>query len=217
MRIDEIEGVEPGQKVDITTEQEEKYIELIQTHCSESLHAIQQVGFLYRGLGNWDLDKTFPLAFKGQSRNDRKSLSGVHEDQLNFDTAMQYYGFTALRNNSIFTSGDKYQARVYGAPYLIFPVNGFNILWSPKLRDFLATSSMVSQQCRDALNSKDQMGAIQQVVRFWDIKDSNLADAIQSKSEILINGKYLAFLESSFRELFQAVFKIPKNPGMGAV
>jgi hypothetical protein len=45
------------------------------------------------------------------------------------DQWMVDHGFQARRSNSLFVSGDRTEASMYGEIYLIFPKNGFHFTW----------------------------------------------------------------------------------------
>jgi hypothetical protein len=207
MRIYEIDtDLHPGEKRDIETQQEEKYIELIQTNCSEALAVMQKSGFLYRGVTDAPAK-----AFKGRSREDRNSLSSMDQMQAIFDEAMKLYGFSALRSNSIFCSGSSVQAGCYGETYIIFPINGFNMLWSNKFKDMIGDAYHIQSTLARAMNSTDKMGAIQWFVRSYQFSDTNFGEAIKSGKEIMINGSYYAFDALHYRYLFSTVLNIPET------
>jgi hypothetical protein len=200
MKINEIEAtLQPGQKEIVSDQDEHKYIELIQTNCSDAVRAIQDSGFLYRGVG----DNSAPDIFKGRSREDRQSLSGADAQQEMFDKIITNYGFKANRSNSIFCSGDKYQSRSYGELYLIFPINGYNLLWSEKIRDFVHHSDDFYGDAKRALHSNNPKDAMDQLIKYYKIRDDSLAPAILSHKEILINGSYYAFSYKKYAMFFK--------------
>lgn len=203
MKINEIEA---GKKYGLPSDEEGQIIDLIKTNCSDAVAAMQQCGqFLYRGAG------VKHLAFHGRSRENRRSLSMLNWQQEVFDKAMTAYGFTALRSNSIFCSGSFDQAKSYGHPFIIFPVNGFSFLWSAEVRDFVIKAYPIGDACKDALKSRDPIGAIQNnVIRPYKYSDSNLGEAILAGHEISVHGEYYAFsaIKNGYVELFTKILGI---------
>lgn len=199
MKINEIENLDPGQKVNIGSTYKEigHYIDLIKTNCSEVLPIIKTAGFLYRGIGHVS---DLPLAYQGRSREDRRSLAGNGYEQRVFNKIITQYGFKANRANSIFCSGDVEQAAVYGKTYIVFPINGFNFLWSTKLRDFMYHSDQFSEAAINAMQSADRERLIPAVIKHFGYRDDDLSSAIIAQKEILINGSYYAFESKSFAD-----------------
>jgi hypothetical protein len=198
MKVNEIAA---GKKVDIHTNEEGQLIELINTNCSEALASFKEArAFLYRGAQvKYDV-------FHGRPRENRRSLSMLNWQQEVFDKAMDTYGFTALRSNSIFCSGNINQASSYGKTFMIFPINGFSFLWSSKIRDFVLNAYEIGESCKLALKSRDVMGAIQnKVINIFDYSNENLVDAIYSNHEVLIHGEYYAFSHAKYYDLLKTV------------
>jgi len=99
----------------------------IDENCSEFLgYAKQTKKLLYRGIK----DKTAGNIFLGYSRNNRHPKDTNSTIQKLVDEYLTIGGFNALRSNSIFCIGDPNDTSVYGKPFLIFPINGFDYLWS---------------------------------------------------------------------------------------
>lgn len=107
--------------------------ELIKRDCQPYLNQIAKYGgqILYRGLENTN-NASFII------RNVRKDRlpAGINVPlhQILVDI-FKKLGFNANRDNSIFCTGDKNQATIYGIPYVIFPVGHFDFTWSPKVTD----------------------------------------------------------------------------------
>jgi hypothetical protein len=129
MRIDELK---PGQKkkfVPSNTKEGQTFTTFL-NQCSESIIAMKEAkGFLYRGLNaNADI-------FIGRPRENRKAKDTSAPLHREMDKLFSAAGFTALRSNSIFCSGDINTADTYGDLYIIFPINGFSFTWSPIVDD----------------------------------------------------------------------------------
>lgn len=118
----------------------EKYIALLERDCSDALRAmVAAQGFLYRGLRDKRTptgNVPSPSAFRGAPHAARKAKDTYPALQVDVDNLLKASGFKALRSNSIFVTSDPDQASEYGQLYLVFPVNGFDMLWSPKYEDF---------------------------------------------------------------------------------
>lgn len=118
-----------------------KYLSMIKRDCSEALSEMKKVEqFLFRGIKRpWnpkeDTYEDIPSAFVGLPRSQRKAKDTKEELSNAFDDLLRQSHFKTLRSNSIFCSGDWNQAEGYGEVYLIFPKNGYSVLWSPKYRD----------------------------------------------------------------------------------
>ena len=211
MKIYEIES---GEKSELGGE-EGRMIDILKSNCSEAIAAMQQAGgFLYRGISN------APAAFHGRSRVDRKPLhtnAGVHS---NIDEVFITYGFATNRSNSIFCIGNKPRTNMYGNPYIIFPKNGSEILWSPRVKD-LFTEDKILDDAALIASTNDKLGLADRFVKTYQYTDKNLAAAIQSKCEIMVSGEYYAFYAKPFKHtkfpafqieyetLFSTVFNIP--------
>jgi hypothetical protein len=137
--------LKPGERKEFTpsnTNSKYSYSKFL-SDCSESIAAMQQSrSFLYRGMTD-----NMPDIFIGRPWGKRKPKDTSTDVQKEIDKLFKLAGFTALRSNSIFCSGSIGQARDYGNPYIIFPINGFSFTWSPKMYDLyhqlgdIATSS----------------------------------------------------------------------------
>jgi hypothetical protein len=204
MKIYEIEA---GEKAPISA-QNEKFINMISTECSDALAAMQQSKkFLYRGI-----DYEVPAAFHGRPRNNRDALHSSRYIQNDFNAVMTTYGFATNRANCIFCTGNKSITNAYGYPYIIFPKNGFSLLWSPKVLDLFAAES-VTDSVQNAANSENKLGAADAFVKHYGYTDNNLSQAIDSGKEIMISGEYYAFTAQPFRYTYQAV----KHPNFEAI
>lgn len=109
-----------------------KIASAIRRDCSYAVSAMREAnGFLYRGVRGEP-----PLTFLGKPRTDRMAKDSSAEIQERFDAMLKESGFTALRSNSIFCSGNFSQANGYGGNvFMIFPKDGFHFTWSPRYDD----------------------------------------------------------------------------------
>lgn len=182
----------------------------IKIHCSEFLNASGQTP-LYRGI---DKQKQLPHLkkikqgiFIGNSRIDRKPVCSDPDAQDAIDAHLIASGLNAVRSNSIFCSGRRTQAQLYGSIYYIFPLNGFTFTWNPDISD-LFTCWPVSLSKVEYLNSDFTPGKKRgklladiydepnsKFAVTYGFKNTDLYKAIKSLKEIYIHGKYIAINE----------------------
>ena len=115
------------------SEKELGYFSYIEKNCSDYLKYVAQTKkFLYRG----QRDVTHPI-YIGYPRADRRPKDSDEKGQELLDNVLLSRGFTAVRGNSLFTTGDIFQAESYGTAYVIFPLNGFSFTWSKENDDLI--------------------------------------------------------------------------------
>lgn len=203
MKIIEVDDVvsqlKPGQTVGLNqaTADIDYICQLLEANCSEALREMRYAErVLYRG------QKIFKgNEYKGYSRNDRKSKDTDYETNVKINQILAQFGFTALRNNSIFCTSNIADARSYGMIYYIFPIDGFKFTWSRRYDDFYVRvmEYMTPEQREIWLEKveKDPESFIKNG-EFRDEKSSSLQDAILSKNEIYICGQYYALLTGEY-------------------
>jgi hypothetical protein len=89
-------------------------------------------GFLYRGIPE---NQAIPLVHIGTSPTRRLPIGQSYKAQETLDDIFKLVGFKALRGNSLPTTTDLSFADHWGEIYLIFPINGFNFVWSNQIPD----------------------------------------------------------------------------------
>lgn len=113
------------------------YLSLITIECKQALHEMKLANsFLYRGIRDPDLE-----TFVGLPWNTRFPKDSDPETQKGIDNVLELAGFGALRRNSIFCFG--FESTAYGKPYIIFPVNGYQVTWSKKINDLYVDISYI--------------------------------------------------------------------------
>lgn len=106
-------------------------VQIIKNKCSDFLKIATNTNcLLFRGMDIRDIK-----IFIGEPHKNRNPLSNRIDFQNAFDKALTACNFTALRKNSIFCSNSIQTAECYGNVYAIFPFNGFDFTWSPKIED----------------------------------------------------------------------------------
>lgn len=118
---------------------EKSMTRFIKKHCGQILDIYRSTNkFLYRGMAHIDRD-----ILLGKTPINRPSVdtpNGVHR-QLNH--VLRCAGFKALRSNCIFCTSERSCTKMYGNPYIIFPVDGFSYMWCKDSRDFLTTFHLI--------------------------------------------------------------------------
>lgn len=198
MKINEIA---PGEKQEVTADLP-KIMSLIEEHCSQSLAEIKKAkGLIYRGA------KGAPAMFKGASRSDRQPKDSSNTMHDNFNQIVQTYGFSVDRSNSIFCTGSPKMAEGYGRMYIIFPIDGYEFLWSAKIKDMFGNFGLEDAMSQ-AVGKSNLMGAADNFVKTYQYTDANLAAAIQSGHEIMLKGQYYAFNFNTFYvPIYKALFQ----------
>lgn len=200
MKINEIEQ---GDKEHIPYQGIAPIVERLSKECSDAVYAMQMTNkFLYRGVkvgGHnagtiWKpriLQGSAPTIFKSSSRENRKSLDTPNHIQDMIDGALEATGFTALRSNSIFCSGDKRAAMNYGVPYIIFPIDGFALTWSSNFVD-LYSDAIEDKNAQQELLDQFEYDPGEWIFKIAKYNNTGLLAAINSKHEIMIKGEYYA-------------------------
>lgn len=204
MKINEIN---PGEKEELQLALP-KILNLLESQCGQALQEMHKVrGFLYRGI------KKAPLMFKGASRIDRKPLDTNETQHESFNKLVREYGFTVDRTNSLFCSGSPKMASGYGKEYMIFPLDGYEFLWSAKVKDMFGNFGL-EDAIAMAAGKSNLMAAADNFVRTYQYSDSNFAAAIQSGHEIMLKGQYYAFrLDTYYVPMYKAIFSHEQEYG----
>lgn len=213
MKLDEINksrikaGVQPSRISDSKND----IVKFIKRNCTQILSYYEKrpLNLLYSGKGS------FHEVLFGKSINGRKPL-GTHPNiHRKINNVLKQCGFKALRNNSIFCISIKTIADDYGAPYVIFPLNGFDYSWCKPAHDLtmqyrIGTNDFaLSNRFVDDLNSLSP----QEFVKKYEFENNvGLEDALWMGNEILIRGSYVAIRENSplIKELIPS-FKSEKD------
>lgn len=188
MRIYEID---PGEKDDVTHIRPDpdmdkklaianpnlRFANLIEYKCSDALKAMRQAKqVLYRGIQNPP-----SAAFHGRSRNRRDPMMANTEFVHQFNVELSKMGIAANRVNSISTTIDSGVAHDFGdAVFYIFPINGFQFMWSSQVGDF------------GLFFSKYNVKPTKEMLQALAFSGDNFVAALKSGNEISIHGEYYA-------------------------
>jgi hypothetical protein len=189
-------------------------LDTISQECSDFL---EEGGWqlLFRGIKNANSPTLL-----SQSREGRRAKDSSWQWQEAIDTKLKEAGYSALRSNSIFVSGNQQVAQAYGDLYCIFPIDGFQYTWSGEIRDIFAEYSTDEYNWdrwtkHVSINPKTDPLLAKSYNFFVDLKtltgkefagkyafeNSDLKDAINSKHEIYIRGSYYAILYKKLEDM----------------
>lgn len=94
---------------------------------------------LYRGIKSMS-----PDVFIGKPHQARVARDSSQEASDVFNTILKQHGIIARRDNSIFATSDLDQAKRYGHPYIILPLDPFEFTWSKKQKDIVLSKFHVA-------------------------------------------------------------------------
>lgn len=114
--------------------EKEKDMDKIYTNCSEIVKIYKKTNeFFYRGLKYKPGTKNKMIRKK--PRKLRRPRDTSIEAQKAFDKYMlEKFGWKP-RAQGVFATSDFYDAEGYGGGHIIFPYDGFEYIWSPKMED----------------------------------------------------------------------------------
>ena len=112
------------------------------------------------------------------------------------DYSLEKFGWK-IRSDTLFVSGDYYRARDYSYDsnnvYVVFPIDEFEFVWSPKVDDFYAGGEdMPDPQVHNINTYVPTDEYRKEVYEFFDglnYQADDLSAAIKSKNEIMLNAK----------------------------
>lgn len=111
--------------------------QMLESNCRNYLKDLKQVNFKRPFLLSGRSKNKSPI-FKGTVRKNRqpKDTPQSLHDLIN-DKFEEKFG-VRLRGNSLFITGRTTEAKQYGKPYIIFPINEYQVYWSEKVNDLYA-------------------------------------------------------------------------------
>lgn len=201
MRIHEIASGEKEKLVYSSTEKyrDLKYLEMINRDCSDAVSAMRRVDkLLFRGIR-----KPTSSQYKGSSRENRNTHTN-NEMAAKLSEYMTAAGITATRLNSMPTTSDYSVSDVFGHPYVIFPINGFEFSWSPIIKDF----GMFARKYKSAQDLEERVYLLSNsdpkafVLNNLEYTNQDFAAALKRGNEIGIRGEYYAFDSYEYKEIF---------------
>jgi len=158
----------------------------IKNECSKFYSIFKRSNaVLYRGIRH-----NKPAAFESNSPTDRRPKDSGLVNTLKFDRFAEQLGIIAQRSNSIFTSSDEDQARIYGDLYVVFPKSSADFSWSHAKKDLVLFAEK-------PLHFKD----VQEFQQTYKLDQTNLPEALFSEHEVLIHGKYIAVRHDLYEDM----------------
>lgn len=175
----------------------------LETKCSEIIQIYRDSHeMIYTGRTNSGEILHVPTIVNRRTRN-----VPLHIQQI-VDNNLYKEGFTALRHNSLFCSGDYKQTHAYGSCYLVFPKNGFSFTWSPLIKDFFLDT--LYDEPANVIKKIDSISAHDMVESLgFRHGTSNtpdlLQEAIGSEKEILIHGSSILITIDYISKLYDVL------------
>lgn len=144
--------------------------EFIKRHCQPWLEETDWGDTVfYRGVKH---DKP---AFIKKTRTDRRPMDTPRDFHKIFDTILQAVGSVANRTNSLFCTGHKETAEIYGNVYVVIPIGPINYAWSPVWGDWTGDLSNDEDQIIGLLlpEKQEELEQISNLPRFNQQGDIN--------------------------------------------
>lgn len=186
---------------------EDELVDTITKGCSQWLKESNGIP-VYRGIVNppkTGVDKLMP-------RTDRRPRDTNIDLHMAIDEGLNDRFGWKPRSEGVFVTGDIKRANKYGFEHVIFPVNGYKYIWSPKVDDLYVALTRIdnpllgvvdkflyifaddSDKSAEWLQSKQVQGAVKSY------RDTDLVKAIKSKNEIIVKCESYYIVESSAYE-----------------
>jgi hypothetical protein len=125
---------------DLFKSDQAKLLDTIQRDCSVYIQQCQQAkNWLYRGMRH--KSTVGPFATPVQ----RTPKDSEHLATQLFDHMLKKIGATAVRSNSIFVTGDIYQAESYNIAHVIFPKNSAHYTWTNNKDLILRVANLIPE------------------------------------------------------------------------
>lgn len=168
--------------------------------CSQILDIYQSAKHvIYRG------ENEKFAGFESTIHTDRHPRSLSIEGQKNTDAALKRAGFKTLRSNSIFCTSDVDMAKPWGdSVYIIFPLNGFEYLYSayrdlPSNNDYMFYHLYPADVLTRGNETQEKINKVfDEIIARLKLKNEDLEWAITHKREIMISkSKYYAVRKDS--------------------
>lgn len=189
---------------DYTDEDQMRIIELLERDCQPFLS--QSSVPLFRGMHD-----DGSLIGDYNIRTDRKSTSGPRQQVQTFvDAELSKHGYTALRGNSVFCSGNPSQAASYGALFVVFPKGDFHFTYNTVYTDFLGAFFIAKRKIaphRDTYTSRIAKALSDEITtitmpHYKNEKNATIDEAASSRSEVLISASsYYAISLHKIRQM----------------
>lgn len=145
--------------------------DFIEEECQPYLREIDNEPLgkvLYRGIQRRE-EHDYLIVNPRQNRRPLGTDEAIHKK---FVKAFRELGFEANRDNSLFCTGNQYEARQYGLVYAVFPIGKFSYTWSEDVEDLIIVSREMPKNVKQFVRDNYQ--------------DHDLVSAIESKNEVML-------------------------------
>lgn len=163
----------------------------ITKECSEICYEYTMTNaFLYRGSHPYDsFDKIIP-------RMDRKPMNTNPEVSAMFDEEFEKLFGWKPRSEGVFCTGRNVRSELYGDPYIVFPKNGYQFIWSKRINDLYIDSGIYGY-------NMDKVEEVSKKIRslVLSYRDHGMRKAIRSGVEVTIKCDYYYVIERKDLEL----------------
>lgn len=175
------------------TKKAEGVAQYIQQNCNPWLVEAGD-SVVYRGTDSFP---DMAVAIIKKVRKNRKPVDSSETFTQIYQMLINMAGGTANRTNSMFVSGDQYQAKEYGTPHVVFPIGDFHYTWSPEFGDWYSRIEDSGEPIGAVMDLLSPQG-IQDWKNFQDDGDTFIEDQV----EIMSNPQ--SYDENSVRKLILA-------------
>jgi len=179
----------------------------IKVECTQILQLYKSMPgkYFYRGT------KRDVLSYKKSPPQNRHPRDSNKKEHAQIVRAMKKLGFNAHRGNSAFVTPNFRHAAEYtergglynvGEVYIIFPINGFQYTWSPKVYDLYGAmlDGRIDLELDDTYGGSDADNFIRQVKKLG-YKSTDLEKALRLNCEVMIKGRYYGINASRKKDI----------------
>ena len=117
----------------------EKAAANIKKHCQQFLKESKRRP-LYRG----QKTKAPNFYYKTKAKRENKDVGQTVSGLFNLYVEEKFHIPNFRNENVIFTNGNISETKTFGDAYYVFPVDGYEYMWSPIIRDFLGFESSIN-------------------------------------------------------------------------
>jgi len=199
MRYQELTESPTSTPLDVSSHKEIAHI--LNTECSDIIKAYKQTGkFLWRGIKG--VNDSIVKSTIDKNRRPLEMSGEVHDAT---NEALTDLGFKAHRGNSIFTTPNINTTDSWGAPFVVFPKNGFEYTWFAeetigdgyvyhRLNDIRYDAKEYYSQ--EGLNQTDSdwdfflIDYFRKRIPELEPTNKNIVEALNKDAEVLITGDY---------------------------
>lgn len=178
----------------------DEFIERVSKECKPFLYAKDPGQLLYRGMQIID-----EILYNKIIRKHRVPTDIPHDFHSFIDRYFKQHFDYYFRSNAMFMTSNYGFASAYGQVYAVYPVDSFQFLWSPKVKDLYPILAKIMRQkykfdIQEFESGYDNeqiekiLNDLSNILKDLEYKNTDLDEAINSGNEIMIGGdSYHAF------------------------